>query len=67
MNSPAGSPFVEIPGYVSETEPPQWGARAEWSVLLVLEAQRRFLVATQDPRLAATLTLAWATMIAANE
>jgi hypothetical protein len=37
-----------------------WGAGAEDSFLLVVEAQRRFLEITQDQRQANTLTLAWA-------
>ncbi|MBM4202310.1 MAG: hypothetical protein FJ189_13645 [Gammaproteobacteria bacterium] len=37
-----------------------WGSSVEDSWLLVLEAYRRYLEVTQDQRLAAGLTLAWA-------
>lgn len=64
---PGESPYVDIPGYVSQTRPPPWGSFYEQNILLVLEAHQRFLVATQDPRLAATLTLAWATISPPSE
>ncbi len=64
---PSESPFVLIPGYVSKSNPPEWGAAFEANILLVLEANRRFLGATQDPRLAATLTLSWAMLLSGAE
>lgn len=58
--SPPDRPFVEVPEYVERSARPVWGANLEEDLLLVLEANRRFLIETQDPRQAAALTLAWA-------
>lgn len=58
--SSPGQPFVKVPDYIKESTHAQWSVPAEENLLLVLEANRRFLIETNDPRLAATLTLSWA-------
>lgn len=60
LKSPPGQPFVEVPAYIEQSTHATWSVTAEEDLLLVLEANRRFLVETNDPRLAATLTLSWA-------
>lgn len=40
----------------------RWTGSSEDSWLMVLEAYRRYLEVTQDPRQAAGLTLAWASL-----
>ncbi len=60
QKSPPDRPFVEVPEYVEQCVRPEWGGGHEGDLLLVLEANRRFLIETQDPRQAAALTLAWA-------
>lgn len=60
LKCPPGQAFVEVPEYVEHCVRPEWGGTHEGDILLVLEANRRFLNETQDPRQAAALTLAWA-------
>lgn len=43
-----------------------WHNTAEDSFVLVIEAYRRFLEITRDPRQAAGLTLAWASLEGGN-
>lgn len=63
LKLPPGQPFVEVPDYIDSSTHAQWSVVAEEGVLLVLEAHRRFLIETQDPRRAATLTLSWAMLL----
>lgn len=60
LNSPPGKPFVEVPEYIEQSTHVQWSVTAEEDLLLVLEANRRFLIETKDPRQASALTLSWA-------
>lgn len=60
LNTPTGKPFVEVPEYIEESTRARWSVSAEENLLLVLEANRRFLIETKDLRQAATLTLSWA-------
>lgn len=52
---------IKVDGVV-DTQTASWKGRSEVNLLLVLEAYRRFLDITQDPRQAAGLTLAWASL-----
>lgn len=51
---------VRIPEWLDQADDPTWSANCEDSLRLVWEAFRRLKEETQDERLAATLTLAWA-------
>lgn len=55
------------PAPAAQSRRSTWGNHCEDELRLTLEAHRRFLAETQDPRLAATLTLAWATLMAGGE
>jgi hypothetical protein len=65
-SSPENSPFV-IDALDDEQVYAAWGASAEHSLLVVLEAHRRLQAETGDARTAAALTLAWATHFARPE
>lgn len=62
LKLPSGQPFVEVPEYIDQSTHARWSVAAEEDLLFVLEAHRRFLIETNDQRLAATLTLSWATL-----
>lgn len=51
-----------VVGALSRNHQATWSHTCESSFLLTLEAYRRFLDLTQDPRQATGLTLAWASL-----
>jgi len=55
-------PFVNCPEWVQHARRVEWGSHNEDNLLLVLEANRRFMLQTGDQRRADLLTMAWASM-----
>lgn len=52
---------IKVSGHLSTVQA-NWTGSCETTFLITLEAYRRFLEVTEDPRQASVLTMAWASL-----